>query len=375
MAVNKYLKPMLDVGSSRVFNCNQLTRRVLAKDPNARQFFRNARLNNMVLIKDVIPEHERGGSMTPIGTKLYFPFNDEDIYEGGQTTFLHEPRLPDTLSDHFGLRTPQAQDALTTDLRIVRILDRLPSLDPFLMKDVFMRDGIEVNEAYFDISPEQWKEIELFILQRFEPLAKAAFPDAMASDDKTRQLIEKIWEAKDLTALGPLIQAFRLPQDKALDIFASWKGINFYSYQYDRARPRLIELAKWLNAIEVPAGTLPPDERKNLLASKDALKEQLRRDWQTVEGILRKYQEGYDKMFQAGGGSADFLGFLRNCSKAYWDLGNCLGKANHAVYVWDLMTARLPNRKPSWANLPPLLRLFEEILQPEKKAAPAAAWA
>lgn len=374
MAV-KYLTPMLDPGSPRVLNCNQLTRRVLQKDANATRLFRNLGLNNVVLVKDAVPEAERRHNTPPVGTKLYFPFNQDDVYEGGRTIFLHDPHLPDALNESFGLRNPPGQDALAADLRILKILDHLPSLDPFLMKDAFLREGLSVNEAYFEISPEQWGEIEFFIMQRFEPLAKAAFPDALSSDDKARRMVEKIWEGTDMVALAPLIEAFRLPSDQAPIIFSSWKGINFYSYQYDRVKPKLIEMAKWLAAIEVPLGAIPSDERRQLLAGRDAVKEQLRRDWQTVETILRSYQDGYDKMFKEKGSSAQFLGFLRECGKAYWDLGNGLGKANHAAYCWHLLTARLPNRRLSWPALFQAVRLFGEILQAEKKNDTSVAWA
>lgn len=375
MAV-KYLKPMLDAGSSRVFNCNEMTRQVLGKDAAAARFFRNPPLNNVVLIKDAVPERERRGlNVPPVGTKLYLPFNERDIYEGGRTIFLHDPHLPQSLIENFGERSSLTKEALAEDVRILAILDRLPSLDPFLMKDVFMREGIAVNEAYFEISPEQWKEIEIFILQRFEPLAKAAFPDAMASDEKARRLVEKIWEAKDTAALQPLIDAFRLPPDKALEIFAAWKGINFYSFQYSRVQPRLIDMAKWLKAIEVPVGAMPMDERAKLLATVEAMKDQLRREWQTVDTVLREYADAYDKMFSQKGNSTQFLGFLRNSSKAYWDLGSGLGKVSHSAYCWDVLTGRHANRKLPWTGLQQAMRLLAEILQPEKKAATSAAWA
>jgi len=50
----------------------------------------------------------------------------------------------------------------------------------------------------------------------------------------------------------------------ALDILYSWKVITFYSYQYQRLRPRLIELAQWIAGYylapigEVFRGMLPP---------------------------------------------------------------------------------------------------------------------
>lgn len=375
MAV-KYLKPMLDAGSSRVFNCNALTRRLLEKDVSAQRFFRNPPMNGVVLIKDAVPESERKGARCPpVGTKLYFPFNEQDIYEGGRTIFLHDPQLAQAIMENFGQSAQLSQDALAEDLRILSVLDGLPSLDPFLMKDVFQRAQIAVNEAYFEISPELWKEIEVFILQRFEPLVKAAFPDAMSSDEKARRLVEKIWEANDVAALAPLIEAFRLPPDKALEIFAAWKGINFYSFQYSRVQPKLVDMAKWLKGVEVPVGAIPNDQRAKLLATLDAVRDQLRRDWQSVETILREYTDGYDQMFKQRQNSAQFVAFLRNCSKAYWDLGSGLGKANHAAYCRHILTGRYGSAKLPFPMLEQTLRLLAEILQPEKKAASAVAWA
>ncbi len=377
MAV-KYLKPMLDAGSSRVFNCNALTRKVLEKDPNAQRLFRNTPLNGVVLIKDAVPEAERKGPRCPpVGTKLYFPFNELDIYEGGRTIFLHDPHLQQSIVDNFGQNAAMTKEGLAEDLRILEVMDSLPSLDPFLMKDVFQRSGIAVNEAYFEITPDQWKEIEIFILQRFEPLAKAAFPDAMHSDEKARRLVEKIWEAKDVAALAPLIEAFRLPPDKALEIFAAWKGINFYSFQYARVQPKLVEIAKWIKGIEVPFGAVPNEERSKLLSMIEAVKDQLRREWHGVDQILREYTDGYDKMFNHKASSAEFLGFLRNSSKAYWNLGSGLGKASHAVYCWQILTGRYQPQqsKLPWPVMHPTLRLLVEILQPEKKPAASMAWA
>jgi hypothetical protein len=373
--VGKYLKPMLDNGSSRVFNCNALTRKVLAKDPNAPLFFRNPPLNGVVLIKDASPEAARAGARGSVGTKLYFPFNELNIYDGGRTIFLHDKHVQQAIADNFGQKASLTKEAMAEDLRILDVLDGLPSLDPFLMKDVFQRARIAVNEAYFEISPEVWSEIESFILQRFEPLVSAAFPDAMASDEKARRLVEKIWEASDVAELAPLIEALRLPPEQALDIFKAWKGINFYSFQYVRVQPQLIDLTKWLNGIVIPHGAMPSEQRTKLIATIEAVRDQLRREWQTIEAVLREYADGYDKMFKTREGSAQFLGFLRNSSKAYWDLGNGLGKVNHAAYCWRLLTGRSQLAKLPWPLMQQTMQLLAEVLAPEKKPANSAAWA
>lgn len=368
---SEYLKPMLDVGSPRVLNCNVITRRVLAKDPEARTFFRCKPLNNIVLIKDNDPQARN--STNSIGTKLYLPFNENDIYEGGRTIFLHDKGIENALIDSFGTGA-LPKDSLAEDMRAMRILEKLPSLDPFLLKDVFLNEKIEMNPAYFEVGKELWDQIEQFILQGFEPLAKAAFPDALSSDEVARKLIEKIWEGRDLEALKPLILAFRLPAGHELEIFSAWKGINFYGFQRMRAEPLTAEMIAWLNEVKLPVAAISAAERAEIKASLENAKTQLNADWQTAQRILIEYQNSYDKMFKTGGGSNDFLNFLRNSDKSYWILGNCLGKVGHAGYCWDTMSKRFPGRKMAWDQLREFITLLAKIFPVEKKQATAAAW-
>lgn len=367
-----YLKPMLDVGSPRVFNCNVLTRRIFAKDAKAASFFLNAPLNNLVLIKDTVPESEQVGARSSIGTKLYFPFNENDIYEGGRTIFYHDRNLERALNENFGQGSLK-KEALERDIRVLSVLDKLPSLDPFLLKDVFAKEGIEVNVAYFEVSQEVWKAIEHFILVKFEPLVKAAFPQAMGSDEMARSLIQKIWEARDLEALNPLIMAFRLPKGEALDIFAAWKGINFYSYQYEKSKPLLIELFTWIKDLQIPFAAVSSSERNELKSTLEVVKSGLRSDWGLAEKILRDYQDGYDKMFVHKTSSTEFLTFLKNSNKAYWDLGNSLGKTGHASYCWDVITKRYTGRKLPYEPLKEVIQLLAKIFKP-MKVSTSVAW-
>ncbi len=370
----EYFKPMLDVGSPRVLNCNIMTHRLLEKDPAAPTFFRSKPLNNLVLIKDTMPEDLRRHAASPIGTKLYFPFNENNIYEGGRTIFVSDRHLHPALIEHFG-EGALSKDALKEDFRILAILDKLPSLDPFLLKDVFLNEKIDINPAYFEVSKEVWHEIETFILARFEPLVKAAFPDASSSDDRTRRLIVKIWEARDLEALDPLIKAFRLPPEEALQIFSAWKGINFYAFQFERMKPTFIKLVAWLKDLQLPTAGIQANERNEVVAALDAAKAQLRTEWQKADGILREYQESYDKMFKLKVSSIEFVTFLKKSSTMYWELGNSLGKIGHASYCWEVMANRLrDDNKTAWEPLKEIVQLLAKIFAVEKKALTSVKW-
>lgn len=370
---NKYLKPMLDVGSPRVFNCNAMTRRVFAANPQAEPFFHNKPLNMTVLIKDAAPEDDRRSGAPPVGTKIYFPFNETNIYEGGRTIFLHDRHLEPSIIGQYG-EGAIAKDALAYDMRILRILEKIPSLDPFLLKDIFLRNDMKINDAYFEVPPETWAEIESFMLQRFEPLVRAAFPEAMSSDDKAQQLIDKIWEGRDIGALQPIIAAFRLPENEALDIFASWRGVVYYSYQYQCVQPQIVSLVKWLKDNENPPPGISTPDVKEMQGMMTLVKDQLRREWQRIEDILRDYQDSYDKMFKHKTSSAPFLNFLKNSNATYWDLGNCIGRTHHAIYCWNVTSSRFAERKLPWPNFQETMRMLAKLFEPEKKTATSVAW-
>lgn len=359
---------MLDVGSPRVLNCNVITHRILGVSPTAQTFFRCKPLNNLVLIKDTDPQSARNS----IGTKLYLPFNENDIYEGGRTVFVHEKGVEKALVDSFG-QGALPQGILEQDMRILRILDRLPSLDPFLLKDVFINEKIDMNPAYFEIGKELWNQIELYILQGFEPLARAAFPEAVSSDEVARKLIEKIWEGRDLEALQPLITAFRFPPGQEMEIFAAWKGIIYYGFQHQRALPQMADMTAWLKEVKIPVA-ITAAERAELKALLEVARTQMEKEWGSANRILQEYQSSYDKMFKLRTGSADFLRFLQNSSASYWTLGNSLGRVGHALYCWDFMSKRYPRRKMPWEQEQELIILMSKIFTPDKKLTTAAAW-
>ena len=338
---------MIDSGSSRVFDCNSITLKLLADGGGSDGlFFRHPRLNHVVIIKhSVLPAERRGRSEPPVGTKLFFPFNESEPAEGGSTIFLHDRHLEAALNEKCGVSRQLDREAFDEDLRLLRVLARLPTLDPFLLRDVLDAESISVDDRYLEISQSHWAEIQGLIQQRFIPIVRAAFPEAAASRTKAKKLVEVLWHAKDERALAPIIAAFGLPKDGALEILYSWKVITFYSYQYQRLRPSLLELAQWLKDGEATASFAAGAQRVSMGRLHQSVREELRGQWGKIEAILADYEDGYDKMFIRKTDPAPFLAFLRNCRATFWEIGDALGKIDHAVYCWDRITARYPQRR------------------------------
>jgi hypothetical protein len=366
LASSRYLKPMLNAGSSRVFNCNDVARKLERREGEQNPYlFKTPAMHHLVLIKEALryddPRHPRG---VAIGSKLYVPYNQDEIYEGGRSIFFHSPNLLQVLHEQFGVEhTDATSAALDHDMKIFRVLDDLPPLDGFLMRDALELEGVEANGAYFDVSPDERAAIQEFIRGKMEPLVQAAYGGKKPPSSKVTQLIDAMWEAKDLAALEPLVVAFRFPKDEALAIFGAWKGINFYSFQYHRGRKKREVLAHWLKEDAMPKNLVPREVLQILEPIRRATVERLRGHWVEVDNTLKQYDKLYGE-FVVSANPGGFISFLRGSKTIYWQLGDSLSKIDHAINCWDIWTKGAAGRRLAYEQLEALLELLKKVLEP-----------
>jgi len=325
----------LGTKSSWVFNCNRVTHRLKRGRSSARYLFTNDALNYLVLTKEMLtPDDPRRVDTSPIGTKLYLPFECDQPEKGGRSIKIHNPRLEPFLAEIVGLA--KGREAFESDLSILRMIDALPSLDGFLLRDALSLEGIAPDEAYFEVSADDRVAIQKFIRGKMEMLVRAAFGGKTADPNKVTQLIDTVWEAKDLNALEPLILALRCPHNEALSIFAAWKGIMFYSFDYFRTEEQRKGLALWLNKNANAGAGLPHDHALYLRERVQSVVQRLRSHWIEVDSVLKDYNQLYDN-FVISMNPAGFINFLRNAKDVSYRVGVSLGKISQAVGCLDMM--------------------------------------
>ncbi|HEV3177880.1 MAG TPA: hypothetical protein VGZ72_17935 [Stellaceae bacterium] len=378
MAPNdRYLKPMLDAGSSRVFNCNDIWRKHAHEPSAASTFFAIPRLHSLVLIKETNATDARRASskFQIVGTKLYFPYNGDDVYEGGRSVFLHHPQLMSVLGEQLGLASAGVTQAqILRDLKILHVLDKLPSLDGFLMRTAFEQENIAVDDSYFEVPEDERAAILQYIRRKLEPLVEAAFGSEAATSSKASQLVDKLWEAKDKDALAPLIEAFRFPPEEALTIFGSWNGITYYTFEYARAKERRESFARWLRDDALPRNFVAEKHLDHFAGLLKQTVQRLRYHWSAVEEISRKYETLYARFLTERDGVADFIAFLRRSRELYWRMGDSLSKINHAIHCWDLNTVGFPGRRLPSDRLGHILGILRTVLVSEERAASEVVW-
>ena len=372
-AKEHYLKPMLDAGSSRVFNCNDRARKLQKEKSEHPYFFKVPRMHPLVVIKETLVDNrqDRAEGQSIVGTKLYFPYNSADVYEGGRSVLFNDPKLLNVLNEQFGLNgTSISREDLDHDLKILRILAGLPSLDGFLMRDALELEGISTNDLYFEVSETERVAIYEFIRRKFEPLVRAAFGNQPTVGNKVTFLIDKIWEAKDKAALEPLIQAFRFPDEEALSIFASWKGIIFYCFEYGRAKQKREAFGLWLRDKAFPRNLLPKELQEHTNTLRKNTVQKLRHHWTAVDAISQEYESLYAQFVSNPEGVVNFIDFLHRSKEIYWRMGDSLSKINHAIHCWDSTTAAFPDRRLASDRLDHVLQMLQLILAEDQWAEP-----
>ncbi|WPZ35295.1 hypothetical protein T8K17_03930 [Thalassobaculum sp. OXR-137] len=388
------LRETLASGASRIFNVAAITRKLETVRGETETFlFGHRSLNDAVFIKrpkdaaspnrsgavqantaeilengalktvtfDLTPRVEKGD----IATFLYIPFDVDDIAGGGNSLDLSVYRgRAEALFHLTGFRQDEEGRAIARDRRLIELIEELPSLDPFLLRDRLETDGIKAPEAYFEISESEFQEIKKYILGKFKPITtRVVDPTSPKAAEVAEQFILKLWQGKDLDYLAPITQVFRIDPEQAGEIYYSWKGVTYYEFQYKRGQRTLLGFADWLHTKgAVPSHYVKASVRQELEAKARQVAGAFARHLKNSSEILRIYNQAYEDLFVRGGDARPFIEFLKDSSTLFWDIAASISAMNHGVAVWRQHTAKSTDGKLAADDLTRLLALLDRVI-------------
>lgn len=137
--------------SARVLNLSAIHRKNPA-DPALIEapFFSHRLLDRSIILKHRLRPHEYSMFATPkpTATKLLIPIDNEDLRAGAHYAFVGQRDFDEVVQSMFGKDfRPGSRDRIVLDL-----IDSLPSLDPFLLREQLRRHDIEPARVYFGIT-------------------------------------------------------------------------------------------------------------------------------------------------------------------------------------------------------------------------------
>ena len=292
-------------------------------------FFSNPVLNESIILKHRVRQDERFVFDFPptVATKVILPFERSDLRLGGQSCFVGQRGWLSILEE-----LTQDTGTLQRDAALLRELNSLPSLDPFLMKESLIRKGYSIAPNYFAISDADMEKMQNFVGIQIQALIELAFPNQNNSSSGLKMAGVILSTTID-ERLEPLRNVMRLDAESYREGIFSWKGFLYYKWALNDLLPRLSDVLDEIPMLK-SSSFVDNDQSRMIEASKFTLAKTIHLRRLEVQEALQVYDDAYRDLTQNDHPMA-FRDFLMNAPSMFVVLGERIGVISHIVSFWQ----------------------------------------
>ena len=317
--------------TSRVLNLNRLHRQYDGLAEHREQpFFRHPLLNKALIVKHRLRENEKDlfDDYRSSATKVILPIDGADLSSGGRYVFVGQQGYEAILTNALGASTDGQFDRKTLD-----ILGKLPSFDPFLMREHLRRYDVRPAPHYFDISEGDLRRMFDFMQSELGSLVSLSLGGAQGDvAGLTASLAQKILSNTAVEDMEPLRLTLRLGRHDYFEGVFCWKGFLYYKWKLGaltQGAPVLIDQIRSVRAV----GKADSEVRAYLAAARNSIITSIIAARKHVDETLRVYNQAYSGLVTAGDAIA-FRDFLLQAPALFVSLGEKLGVIDHIVSFW-----------------------------------------
>jgi len=335
--------------------------------PEGAPMFKNRLLRRAIVSKQCIAANDSRSFSDGRrhATKIILPLNAEDLRLGGRYFLLGQNNYADVRREVWG----DAHEDRDHDEQILKLLDGAPSLDPFLLREVFQRSQLRIDPAFLELSENDQQEMFDFARTELAALAAALFGEGADADMQAR-LVRKLLFNDESGQIEPLRLALRLDEDNYAEGMFAWKGFLYFKWRYFKIVDEAPEIARELRKV-FTTGDLDSEEKAAIRETRDEVASRL------IELIhsIPPYIEAYDNALAelTGGGDATaFRDFLLDSPRIFLALGERMGVLDHILSVWRFMFPEGKKPVMPGSDLMELLTEYETLVTRFKYETPAS---
>ena len=317
--------------TARVLNLVS-TMRNLAEDPalSEKPFFQNRILNASIIVKHRVRPHEAELFSKPraAATKIMAPMDGKDLKLGARFLMVGQKDFDQSAEEMFGEGVkPGGRDRQVLDL-----IDELPSLDPFLVREHLKRNGIEPARGYFAISDADIERMHAFV--RAEVTALVSLSSAQSGDasQAASRLVEKLLSNSPDAGFEPLKEVLRLSDKDYADGVFGWRGFLYYKWVLAELTPKLVDVLADVLSVQA-RGPRTQESTNYLPAARKRLEAAINQAVDGVNRMLAVYDKAYMSLTLDGQPTA-FRDFLLAAPAMFMSLGEQSGAVQHIVSFW-----------------------------------------
>jgi hypothetical protein len=341
--------------SSRVLNLSHLEG-CLEPDYAEQPFFLNRTLNTSIIVKHRVRGDERYlfDHVVTNATKVIVPFCGSDLSLGGRSLFVGQRSWREMLDDLC------AAADLERDGRILQLMDQLPSLDPFLLREHLKRHGFEIGRSYFAITPGDYERMQQFVKREISRLIELAFSNSRTAAADTGKLVEALLSSRVDERFEPLRRTLGLEGEAYREGVFCWKGFLYYKWVLSDLWPKVEDVLHELRHFRI-SGPRDKEIMRAIEHSRSRLALAIHSRRREVAETLQVYDNAFRDLTE-NGDPGTFRAFLVQAPSMFTSLGERIGGLSHIASFWRYCVPT-PNAKAMAADeLLDMLQDFEASL-------------
>ena len=362
MAVDRTVRRLTalqeSASTARVLNLAWTHRKAVDPDTLIPPFFDHPLLNRSIIVKHRVRfnEMELFHAPRPNATKILLPIDPNDLKLGAQYFFMGQRDFDEVTANAFGSALVSGHH----DRQVMDLIDALPSLDPFLLREHLRRFGFEPARGYFNISDADLERMHSYVEAEITPLVAMSFKAELGSKAQAAKLVDKILSSNAPDDLGPLRGVLMLDEKEFLDGVFAWRGFLYYKWVLESLQRRTAAVTAAIELIQ-PRGPRDPESTAYIGTARNRICLAVQRAITTIGDMLAIYDKAYQGLTQNGNPAA-FRDFLLTAPAMFTNLGEQLGAVQHIVSYWS---HRFPAGRPAIVSPPELMDFlldFEDSL-------------
>jgi hypothetical protein len=333
------LEGLAEVRSNgRVLNLGAITRDLAAasQDGAVPSFFASSTLNQSIIVKHNIRDNERHlfARAQPVATKLILPIDRDNLSLGGVTFMLGERQASRILRDKLGLNRATRDPRIQRDLRILDILDSLATLDPFIVRERFAVDGVDLPEAFSAFHLHGDNALYEYMKSQLLPLVRLATTGSKANDRALERLLDEIFVESHNNKAEFLREALKIEPAKWPAALYVWKAALFYEYRAKSFEPRWRRFVESLQSAKLYGfSALAPAEV--VLRLRVDLRDRALRIKGHLDSLLDSFNQAFRQDLIGQGTPESFRDYLMTLNDKLYNFGVAYGVLEQIVGYWE----------------------------------------
>lgn len=293
--------------------------------------FRNRTLNTAIVLKHRLRNDDiyLFDEARPTATKIIIPFDRKDLGLGGQSVFVGQRGWADLVVD-----ACNASGDMSRDLATLRLIDMLPSLDPFLLREHLRRHGLLVANCYFALSTADYENMQGFVTLEISRLIELAYRKSGGGVGRAHaaRLVEALLSTDVDERLEPLRDTLVMEGESFKEGVFSWKGFLYYKWMLTKLWPQLTMVSQEIGRLIV-TGNKDAATTKLVDDSRRRLQGAVVVERAAILRTLKVYDDAFGDLIENGRPTA-FRDFLLRAPEMFLSLGERVGVISHISSYW-----------------------------------------